>query len=65
MRAAVEQAVLQIVEQINFAAEGRKAGRSDTIVEMEYGRLLPSTLQVYVARIPLLSRSGDDTDVDY
>jgi len=38
---------------------------TNTIVEMEYGRLLPPTLQVHVARIPLLSRGGDDTDVDY
>lgn len=38
---------------------------TNTIVEIEYGRLLPSTLQVHVARIPLLSTGGDDTDVDY
>ena len=36
-----------------------------TIVEIEYGRLLPPTLQVHVARIPLLSRGSDDIDVDY
>jgi maleate isomerase len=39
--------------------------------EAEYGRLLPATLQVHVARIPLLSSGaetaprGGDTDVDY
>jgi len=38
---------------------------TNTIVEMEYGRLLPPTLQAHVARIPLLSRGSDDTDVDY
>jgi maleate isomerase len=38
---------------------------TNTIVEVEYGRLLPPTLQVHVARIPLLSRGGSDTDVDY
>jgi maleate cis-trans isomerase len=44
---------------------------TNTTVETEYGRLLPTTLQVHVARIPLLSsgaettpRSGD-ADVDY
>jgi len=44
---------------------------TNTTVEIEYGRLLPPTLQVHVARIPLLSsgaetapRSGD-ADVDY
>jgi maleate isomerase len=44
---------------------------TNTTVEMEYGRLLPATLQVHAARIPLLSsgvettaRSGD-ADVDY
>jgi maleate isomerase len=44
---------------------------TNTTVETEYGRLLPATLQVHVARIPLLSsgaettpRSGD-ADVDY
>jgi hypothetical protein len=37
---------------------------TSTIVEIEYGRLLPPTLQVHVARIPLLSRGSDDTDVD-
>jgi maleate isomerase len=44
---------------------------TNTTVETEYGRLLPETLQVHVARIPLLSsgvetipRSGD-VDVDY
>jgi maleate isomerase len=43
---------------------------TNTTVETEYGRLLPTTLQVHVARIPLLSsgaeirpRSGD-ADVD-
>ncbi|MDR3531610.1 MAG: hypothetical protein P4L90_13785 [Rhodopila sp.] len=43
---------------------------TNTTVESEYGRLLPATLQVHVARIPLLSsgaevtpRSGD-ADVD-
>ena len=38
---------------------------TNTIVEMEYGRLLPPTLQVHVARIPLLNRQSSDTDVDY
>jgi maleate cis-trans isomerase len=38
---------------------------TNTIVEIEYGRLLPPNLQVHVARIPLLSRGSDDTDVDY
>lgn len=38
---------------------------TNTIVEIEYGRLLPPTLQVHIARIPLLSRGRDDTDVDY
>jgi maleate cis-trans isomerase len=28
---------------------------TNTTVETEYGRLLPTTLQVHVARIPLLS----------
>jgi maleate isomerase len=44
---------------------------TNTSVETEYGRLLPTTLQVHVARIPLLSsgvettaRTGD-SDVDY
>lgn len=44
---------------------------TNTTVEIEYGRLLPPSLQVHVARIPLLSsgaettpRSGD-ADVDY
>jgi maleate isomerase len=44
---------------------------TNTTVEMEYGRLLPPTLQGHIARIPLLSsgtettqRSGD-ADVDY
>jgi maleate isomerase len=44
---------------------------TNTTVEIEYGRLLPPTLQVHVGRIPLLSsgaettpRSGD-ADVDY
>jgi maleate cis-trans isomerase len=44
---------------------------TNTTVEIEYGRLLPATLQVHVARIPLLSsgtgttpRSGE-ADVDY
>jgi maleate cis-trans isomerase len=36
---------------------------TNTIVEMEYGQLLPSTLQVHVARIP--AGAGDDTDADY
>ena len=44
---------------------------TNTTVEIEYGRLLPPSLQVHVARIPLLSSGeettprGDDTDVDY
>jgi maleate cis-trans isomerase len=38
---------------------------TNSIVEIEYGRLLPMTLQVHVARIPLLSRGSSDTDVDY
>ena len=44
---------------------------TNTTLEIEYGRLLPPTLQVHVARIPLLSSGeettprGDDTDVDY
>jgi maleate cis-trans isomerase len=44
---------------------------TNTTVEIEYGRLLPPTLQVHVARIPLLSSGeettprGADTDVDY
>lgn len=44
---------------------------TNTTVETEYSRLVPATLQVHVARIPLLSsgaetasRSGD-ADVDY
>ena len=44
---------------------------TNTTVETEYGRLVPATLQLHVARIPLLSsgaevtpRSGD-ADVDY
>jgi len=44
---------------------------TNTTVEIEYGRLLPPSLQVHVGRIPLLSsgaeptpRSGD-ADVDY
>jgi maleate isomerase len=44
---------------------------TNTTVETEYGRLVPATLQVHIARIPLLSsgsetapRSGD-ADVDY
>jgi maleate cis-trans isomerase len=38
---------------------------TNTIVEIEYGRLLPPMLQLHVARIPLLSRGDDDSDVDY
>jgi len=38
---------------------------TNTIVEIEYGRLLPPTLQVHIARIPLLTKSSGDTDVDY
>jgi maleate cis-trans isomerase len=44
---------------------------SNTTVEEEYGRLLPTTLQVHVARIPLLSSGAETTprsadgDVDY
>lgn len=44
---------------------------TNTAVETEYGRLLPATLQVHVARIPLLSSGaettprGGDADVDY
>jgi maleate isomerase len=38
---------------------------TNTIVEIEYGRLLPPMLQLHVARIPLLSRGSDDSDVDY
>jgi maleate isomerase len=44
---------------------------TNTTVETEYGRLLPATLQVHVARIPLLSSGaetsprGGDADVDY
>jgi len=38
---------------------------TNTIVEIEYGRLLPPNLQVHVARIPFLSRGSDDSDVDY
>jgi maleate cis-trans isomerase len=44
---------------------------TNTTVEIEYGRLLPPTLQVHVARIPLLSsgvettQPGGDADVDY
>jgi maleate cis-trans isomerase len=44
---------------------------TNTTVEIEYGRLLPPTLQVHVARIPLLSsgvettQRGGDADVDY
>ncbi len=43
---------------------------TNTTVETEYGRLLPTTLQVHVARIPLLRSGaettprGGDTDVD-
>ena len=39
--------------------------------ETEYGRLLPATLQVHIARIPLLSSGAEttpragDADVDY
>lgn len=44
---------------------------TNTTVGIEYGRLLPPTLQVHVARIPLLSsgaettQRGGDADVDY
>src|SRR5215471_6261077 len=44
---------------------------TNTTVEIEYGRLLPPTLQAHVARIPLLSSGADtglrssDADVDY
>jgi maleate cis-trans isomerase len=44
---------------------------TNTTVETEYGRLLPPSLQVHVARIPLLSSGaettprGGDADVDY
>src|SRR5262245_31050572 len=44
---------------------------TNTTVEIEYGRLLPPSLQVHVARIPLLSSGveitprGGDADVDY
>lgn len=39
---------------------------ANTIVEIEYGRLLPPNLQVHVARIPLLSRGATiPADVDY
>jgi maleate isomerase len=43
---------------------------TNTTVETEYGRLLPATLQVHIARIPLLSSGGaqprsGDADVDY
>ena len=44
---------------------------TNTTVEIEYGRLLPPTLQVHVARIPLLSSGaettprGSNADVDY
>jgi len=44
---------------------------TNTTVEIEYGRLLPPSLQVHVARIPLLSsgvemtQRGGDIDVDY
>ena len=44
---------------------------TNTTVETEFGRLLPATLQVHVARIPLLSSGvettsrGGDADVDY
>ena len=43
---------------------------TNTTVETEFGRLLPATLQVHVARIPLLSSGaettprGGDADVD-
>jgi maleate isomerase len=43
---------------------------TNTTVEIEYGRLPPPTLQVHVARIPLLSSGAEttprgDADVDY
>ncbi len=44
---------------------------TNTTVEIEYGRLLPASLQVHVARIPLLSSGvetdprGGDGDVDH
>ncbi|HEY8873171.1 MAG TPA: hypothetical protein VIM52_09095 [Stellaceae bacterium] len=39
---------------------------TNTIVEIEYGRLLPPTLQVHVARIPFLSRGAEiPIDVGY
>src|SRR5258707_7319752 len=39
---------------------------TNTIVEIEYGRLLPPNLQVHVARIPLLSWGAEiPIDVDY
>lgn len=39
---------------------------TNTIVEIEYGRLLPPALQVHVARIPLLSRGAEiPIDVGY
>ncbi len=44
---------------------------TNTTVETEFGRLVPATLQVHVARIPLLSSGAEstprrgDADVDY
>jgi maleate isomerase len=44
---------------------------TNTTVEVEYFRLLPPTLQVHIARIPLLSSGvettprGGDADIDY
>jgi maleate isomerase len=39
---------------------------TNTIVEIEYGRLLPLTVQLHVARIPLLSRGAEiPIDVGY
>jgi maleate isomerase len=44
---------------------------TNTTVETEFGRLVPATLQLHVARIPLLSSGaeitprGGDADVDY
>jgi hypothetical protein len=37
---------------------------TNTTVEIEYGRLLPPTLQVHVARIPLLSSGAETTPRD-
>jgi len=38
---------------------------TNTIVEMEYGRLLPSTLQVMLLEDPCSAGVGADTDADY